>query len=155
MQNGSYLDKAADIAQNRKESGASALAALADIQNTEHYVSEEAVKKVAEIFETDSELLLRQARFFHVFSTQAGGKYKIRCCNGPCCTARGRDRIMEEIRKVTGIREGEITSKDGRFSLEGSGCLQGCASGLIMLVNDDRYSHVTAENVAEILKKYQ
>ena len=61
---------------------------------------------------------------------------------------------MAEIRKVTGIAEGEVTSPDGIFSLEGSGCMQGCGSGLIMMVNNDRYEHVSPENVSEIIAKY-
>ncbi|MDD4859214.1 MAG: NAD(P)H-dependent oxidoreductase subunit E [Dehalococcoidales bacterium] len=78
-------------------------------------------------------------------------KYTIRLCSTPAChkTYRGEDfiRIVEE---VLGIKPREI-SPDGKFHLEIVDCMGMCFHAPSMMVNDERYQDLTAEQVRTIL----
>lgn len=154
-------EKIDQIIETRTKSGGSALAVLSDIQKEFRYIPEEAFEYIADRMSAEkdgrvsAEQLRRQAEFFHIFSTKSNGRHVIHICNGPCCTARGRQAIIEVIKKETGLRDGEVTTEDGRFSLLPSGCMQGCASGPIVVIDGDRHEHVTADNIMEILQKYE
>ena len=142
------------IIDSRIKSGGSHLAILSDIQKEFRYIPDEAFELVAAKLSITAKQLRKQAEFFHIFSTKSNGRHVISICNGPCCTARGRAEIIDKIRDMTGLKEGEVTSPDGRFSLIPSGCMQGCASGPIVVIDDTRYEHVTADNIADILNNY-
>ena len=57
---------------------------------------------------------------------------------------------MSELLK---IGSGEVTA-DGKFSLEATRCIGCCGLAPVMTINDDVYGKLTADQVADILKKY-
>ena len=63
-------------------------------------------------------------------------------------------RMITKLTEVLGIGGGECTA-DGKFSLDASRCIGACGMAPILMVNDDVYNHVKAEDVEEILAKYE
>ena len=58
------------------------------------------------------------------------------------------------MEKHLGIHAGE-TTPDGLFTLEIVNCLGACASGPVIMIDEDFYGKVTAERVPEILNAYR
>ena len=68
---------------------------------------------------------------------------------------------MEKFCEVAGIDRSKVThhnpiavSEDGKFSIEFAECLASCGTGPVCLIGDDFYESVKADNVAELIEKY-
>ena len=76
--------------------------------------------------------------------------------------ARHREKTSEQSSKLSGKSARETiafldmrkTSKDGKFTLQGTRCLGCCGLAPVMVVNEDVYGKVTPEMVKDILAKY-
>lgn len=88
--------------------------------------------------------------FYSYFSDTPSGEYRINVCTGTACYVRGADRVLEELKRLLGIDDGE-TTKDGRFSLGSLRCVGACSLAPVVMVNDRVYGNVTPETVPEIL----
>ncbi|HEY3298559.1 MAG TPA: NAD(P)H-dependent oxidoreductase subunit E, partial [Armatimonadota bacterium] len=67
---------------------------------------------------------------------------------------KGAPAILDTVKGQLKIKPGE-TSEDGLFSLVETRCIGACGLAPIMTVGDDVYGRLTADQVPEILAKYQ
>ena len=134
-------------------SSESIIAVLQDIQAKYHYLSEENIKKVAERFNAPLSQVFSVVHFYSTFSLEPKGKYIIRVCMGTACHVRGAPRILEELQRLLGIKNGE-TTEDKKFSLETVNCVGACALGPVMVVNDEYHGRLNLSKVKRILKAY-
>ncbi|MBN2711809.1 MAG: NAD(P)H-dependent oxidoreductase subunit E [Planctomycetes bacterium] len=88
--------------------------------------------------------------FYSYFTDVPVGKYKINVCTGTACFVRGSMKILDELSRHLGIKEGE-TTEDKRFSLGGLRCVGACSLAPVVMVNDKVYGNVTPQMVQEIL----
>ena len=79
---------------------------------------------------------------------------QVSICLGTACFVKGAGDVYNKLTEVLGIGGGECTA-DGKFSLDASRCIGACGMAPILMVNDDVYNHVKAEDVEEILAKYE
>lgn len=89
--------------------------------------------------------------FYHYFTTELKGKYKINVCLGNACSKSDSSKIMAEFERLIGIKSGETTS-DMKFSLESSRCVGACRKPPIITVNGRVYESVTIEDIPLILE---
>ena len=94
------------------------------------------------------------ATFYSQFALNPKGKYKISVCLGTACYVKGSGEIYEKLQELLGIEGGGCTP-DGKFSLEACRCIGACGLAPVITVNDDVYGRLTADDVADILKKYE
>lgn len=131
----------------------SLIAILQDIQEHHHYLSEEHLKSVAEHLKIPVGRVFSVANFYNAFSLQPKGENVIQVCMGTACHVRGALRILEELERILGIKDGETTANN-KFSLETVNCLGACALGPIMVINGEYYGNMTTKQVATLLDKY-
>ena len=111
----------------------------------------EAVKKLG--LNVPVEEVYGVATFYAQFALNPKGKYIIGVCLGTACYVKDSQAIYDKCSEILGIKGGEITD-DGLFSLEATRCIGCCGLAPVMTVNDDVYGKITADDVADILKKY-
>lgn len=92
--------------------------------------------------------------FYSQFSLYPKGKYKISVCLGTACYVKGSGDLYNKLMEVLGIGSGECTP-DGKFSLDACRCVGACGLAPVMMVNDDVYGRLTADNLEGILAKYE
>ena len=92
--------------------------------------------------------------FYAMFSLNPKGKYRVSVCLGTACYVKGSQAIYDKIAEVLNLSEGECTP-DGKFSLDACRCVGACGLAPVMLVNEDVYGRITADDVPGILAKYQ
>ena len=73
-------------------------------------------------------------------------------CRGTSCHVRGAPRILEEIEKQLGIKEGE-TTPDLEYSLETVACIGACGLSPCVMINQKVEAKLTPKKVAESLRK--
>lgn len=129
---------------------AALLPALWIIQNTNGYVSHQAMIEVASLLEIHPSDVQDAMSFYTHFWTHPKGKKVITVCRSVSCELLGGAEVLDEIKKQLGIDE-HGTTEDGEYSLETEECLAGCDHAPCMLVNEKLHKCVRPADVAKIL----
>ncbi|MFA5115032.1 MAG: NAD(P)H-dependent oxidoreductase subunit E [Candidatus Omnitrophota bacterium] len=91
--------------------------------------------------------------FYNFFKLDPPGKHRIALCMGTACYLKGAPQILEEIKNILSIHEGQVT-KDGLFQLDLVRCLGCCGLAPVMMIDDKVYGKVKKSEVMEILSRY-
>ena len=92
--------------------------------------------------------------FYSQFSLNPKGRHHISVCLGTACYVKGSGVILEELQNILDIKSGECT-EDGKFSLDACRCVGACGLAPVMLVDDDVYGRMTANDIEKVLAKYE
>jgi len=92
--------------------------------------------------------------FYSMFSLAPKGEYKISVCLGTACYVKGAQAVLDKICEIIGIGPDECTA-DGKFSIEACRCIGACGLAPVFTVNDEVYGRLTADDVPDIIAKYQ
>jgi len=125
---------------------------LQEIQKKYCYISNFAMQAVADTLGIHPVEVNSVVSFYSFLDTKPKGQFVIRLCRTISCMLKGTDRVARQLENDLGIEFGE-TTPDGRFTLEWANCLGMCDQRPAMLVNDRVYTHVTPEQVHEILEE--
>ena len=117
------------------------------------YLPIEVQKMIADGMEVPLEKVYGVSTFYAQFSLSPKGKYNISVCMGTACYVKGSQELLDKISEILGIAPGECTD-DVKFSLEACRCIGACGLAPVFTVNDDVYGRITADDVADILAKY-
>ena len=128
----------------------SLIAVLHRAQNLYGYLGREVQEYIAERLNIPESKVYGVITFYSYFSTEPKGKYVISICTGTACFVRGANDILEDFKKVLGVKEGE-TTKDGLFTVDTLRCVGSCAIAPVVLVNDKVYGHFTKSQVNELI----
>lgn len=118
------------------------------------YLSLETQQVIAEELDVPVTEVYGVATFYAQFSLEPKGENIISICTGTACYVKGAQALVDETEKLLNIQCGQ-TTKDGKFTLQGTRCLGCCGLAPVMVVNDDVYGRIAAKDVKGILEKYQ
>ncbi len=130
------------------------LEALAIVQHHRGYVSDEALKAVAQYFEMSETELDGIATFYNLIYRKPVGDHVIRICDSVSCWILGYEKIRAKIKSELGIDLGQTTS-DNRFTLLPTQCLGTCDHAPALMIGNDLHRDLDEKNVVQILKSYQ
>lgn len=125
---------------------------LQRVQQQFGYLPEEAMVEVARFVGVPESRVYAVATFYGQFHLTATGRKHVAVCRGASCHAQGSSRILKEVEKQLGIKEGETTS-DQEYSLETAACLGICGSSPCIRIDNHAQANVTPEKVAELFGK--
>lgn len=145
------LDKV--IAQHKNVRGA-VMPVLQHAQEIYGYLPIEVVTRIAEGLDVSVEEVYGVVTFYAQFSLYPKGKYNVAVCLGTACYVKGAGDVMDKLKQVLEIKEGEITP-DGQFSIEATRCIGCCGLAPVLTVNGEVYGKVTADQVKGIVEKYK
>lgn len=128
---------------------------LHKIQQEQGYISNEAVAEIAEITGLPLARIHGVVSFYHFFKTEKPGKNQISVCLGTACYLKGGQDLLDEARRQLGLKDGQITSEDGLFSVEPVRCIGCCGLAPVLSVNGEVYGKVTTAQIQGILDKYR
>jgi NADH-quinone oxidoreductase subunit E len=111
------------------------------IQKQDGWVSEPAIRTVAEMLEMPTIRVLEVATFYTMFHLAPVGKHHLQVCGTTPCALRG----AEELKKLCRSRFGApfTVSADGLFSWEEVECLGACVNAPVVAIHD--YYHEDLE----------
>lgn len=122
-------------------------------KDNEGWLSEPAMREVADRLEMPYIRVYEVATFYTMFRLQPVGKHHIQLCGTTPCMLRGANDLKEVCQKMIG-KPMSVTD-DGRLSWEEVECLGACANAPMVQINDYYYEDLTAESFSEILGKLQ
>ena len=127
-----------------EQPSAATIEALKIVQKHRVWVSDEAVRAIAEKLNTSAADVDAVATFYNLIFRKPVGRHVIFVCDSVSCWVMGYDKLRDKLEKKLGIRYGE-TTPDGRFTLLPICCLGTCDRAPALLIGED--IHRDLENV--------
>ena len=125
---------------------------LQQVQLELGYLPVEALKRIAWYLKVPEPNVFGVVTFYAQFNLTPRGRNIVRVCRGTGCYVKGSPRIVEELEKALGVKEGG-TTPDMEYTLETVACFGSCALAPVMVVNDKVYGRMTVQKAKEILGK--
>ena len=117
----------------------------------EGWVSEAAIRAVADLLGMPYIRVLEIATFYTMFQLQpVGKKAHVQVCGTTPCRLRGAGDLIEVCRSRI-HREPFHLSRDGSFSWEEVECLGACVNAPMVLIGKDTYEDLTKESFGKVL----
>ncbi|HHW22214.1 MAG TPA: NADH-quinone oxidoreductase subunit NuoE [Clostridiaceae bacterium] len=136
-----------------KDTRGALIPVLHEAQDLYGYLPMSVQKKIAEGLNVSLADVYGVVTFYTQFSINPKGKYKINVCLGTACYVKGAGEIFEKLSEILKIKNGECT-EDGLFSLDACRCVGACGLAPVIMINDDVYGRLTADDIPGIIQKY-
>jgi len=91
--------------------------------------------------------------FYAQFHTKPYGTHTIRLCRGTACHVKGANPLIEAVKEMLDVEEGETTA-DGLFSFETVACLGTCFLSPVMMIDNSYYGELTIKKIKSIIEGY-
>lgn len=132
----------------RKKSALIPLVHLSQEQNG--YVTQEAMRHIAELIEVTPAEVYGTASFYEMFRFEPTGKYLINICGTMSCALMGGHDLMHHAEQRLGIKAGSTTD-DGLITLQHAECQAACTEAPTLQVNYRHRYRVTAEDFDQLV----
>lgn len=119
-------------------------------QEQNGYVTEDAMRHVAELIDVTPAEVLGTASFYEMFRFEPTGKYLINICGTLSCALMGAEELMHHAEHRLGIKAGSTTA-DGLFTLQHAECQAACTEAPCLQVNYRHRYRVTNGELDELL----
>jgi NADH-quinone oxidoreductase subunit E len=148
------LKKLDELKKYYQTSQALVLPVLWMVQEEHGFISEEAMKYVAQLLSIPFSHILGVVTFYTMFQAKPIGKHHIEVCTNVSCMLRGSARLVEHLETRLGIKLGE-TSKDKKWTLSETECMGSCGTAPMIAVGEEYYENLTPEQVDKILDELE
>ena len=119
-------------------------------QDTFGYISLEAERYVAGLFDLSPAHVHEVVTFYTLFNQEPTGRHIVAVCHNLSCHLAGAQTLLAHVKRRLGIEVGE-TTEDGRVTLQSVECLCACEAAPMAQV-DERYElNLTPEKIDRIL----
>ena len=127
---------------------------LQHIQQSEGYISREAVEMISRHLRISRSNVFGVASFYSQFKFNPPGRHSIKICLGTACHVQGGDFLSAALQRYIGIEPGQTTA-DRRFDLERVACLGCCAQAPVMMIDHEIISRMSVIRLKGVLSKYE
>jgi len=115
------------------------------------YVTDEAMREVAELTGLSAAQIQSVASFYTMYKRDRVGDYLVSVCTSISCYLNGADAVLEAIEDATGILDGE-TTPDGEISVEHVECSGACGGAPAVSVNWELIEGLQPDKARELIK---
>ena len=129
----------------------SVIPVLQQTQDIFGYLPKEILIRIAKELDVPISQIYGVVTFYAQFHLSPRGKNIIRSCQGTACHVRGAKLVLQAIKDKLGLKEGETTTKDLKFTLETVACIGACGLAPCMMINDDTHGRLTPAKVDDII----
>ncbi|MCC7518390.1 MAG: NADH-quinone oxidoreductase subunit NuoE [Verrucomicrobiae bacterium] len=120
------------------------------IQETQGFISKEAMEWVAARLDLQPAQILELVTFYPMFRQHPVGRNHLKICRTLPCALMGAESLRDHLLRKLGVKLDE-TTPDGRFTVSEVECLACCGSAPVLMVNDDLHENITPEKLEQIL----
>lgn len=111
------------------------------VEKQEGWVSEPAIRTIAELLEMPVIRVLEVATFYTMFHLEPVAKHHLQVCGTTPCMLRGAEELKEVCRRRIGPQF--AISADGNFSWEEMECLGACVNAPVVAIHDLYHEDLT------------
>jgi len=123
------------------------------VQKQEGWVSEPAIRAIAELLGVPVIRVLEVATFYTMFMLEPVGTHAlVQVCGTTPCQTRGSEALMAVCKRKIGAQNHR--SPDGKFYWQEVECLGACANAPMAAINDYYYEDLTPESFEKLLDDF-
>jgi NADH-quinone oxidoreductase subunit E len=119
------------------------------VQKQEGWVSEPAIRAIAELLDMAKIRVLEVATFYTMFHLSPVGKHHFQLCGTTPCMLRGAEDLKEVCKSRIGAKH--AVSADGMFSWEEVECLGACVNAPVIAIDDYFHEDLTPAALEALL----
>ena len=124
------------------------------VQKQEGWISEPAIRVIADLLSMPVVRVLEVATFYTMFQLEeVGSAALIQICGTTPCMLRGAGELMDRCKRDIGPKDRR--SADGLFTWQEVECLGACANAPMAQINDYYFEDLTAEDMGEIIAQFR
>ncbi len=120
-------------------------------QKQEGWVSEPAIRAIAELLDMAQIRVLEVATFYTMFHLAPVGKHHLQVCGTTPCMLRGSEELKDVCKRRIGAQH--APSKDRAFSWEEVECVGACVNAPVVAIDDYYYEDLSAGALEALLDK--
>lgn len=124
---------------------------LIDIQEEQGYISKETVKQLSEQLDISTVDVEQTVSFYHFFTTEPSGKYRVYLNNSLVAMFMGREEVARAFEEEAGCRFGSV-SEDGLIGLFDTSDIGMNDQEPAALINNVPFTQLTPFRVKELVK---
>ena len=121
------------------------------VQKQEGWVSEPAIRAMAELLDMAQIRVLEVATFYTMFHLAPVGKHHLQVCGTTPCMLRGSEDLKEVCKRRIGAKH--AVSKDGMFSWEEVECVGACVNAPVVAIDDYYHEDLTPQALEALMDK--
>ncbi|MFC1703795.1 NADH-quinone oxidoreductase subunit NuoE [Candidatus Omnitrophota bacterium] len=125
---------------------------LQQVQAELGYLPKDALRTIAKFTRVSESHVFAVVTFYSQFRLTPIGKKHVVVCRGTACHVKGAPRILEEIERQLGIKEGETTA-DLEYSLESVACIGACGLSPCIMIDKSVKAKLTPKKIRELFTK--
>ncbi len=152
---GKILEELQTVLQRYPNKQAALLPTLWIAQRELGWISDRIMAEVGEVLGLTPAYVKGVVTFYTMYHQHPVGKNYVQVCTTSPCNICGSEEVLRALLQQTGAGEAGATSPDGKWTIVEVECLGACGFATPILVNDDFLENVTADKVADIVRKYR
>ena len=121
------------------------------VQKQEGWVSEPAIRAIAELLEMAQIRVLEVATFYTMFHLAPVGRHHLQVCGTTPCMLRGSEELKDVCKRRIGAQH--APSQDGMLSWEEVECLGGCVNAPVVAIDDYYHEDLTPQALEALMDK--
>ena len=137
-----------DSISNQKRKTVTVLSSLLAVQDSLHYIPDEAVEEISIHCKVTINDVWSVASFYTNFRFTPPGEKTLDVCWGPSCHINGAQKLIRQAHDELDIK-GEGESRDNKVTLRYSTCLGACAQSPVFAIDHKMYGKL---NKSSLLK---
>jgi formate dehydrogenase subunit gamma len=145
---------ARSIIEQHKNLEGPLLPILHALQERFGFISQPAVKLVADILNLTRAEVHGVVSFYQDFRREPAGRHVIKVCRAEACQSMGCEDLVTRLEHALGIRLSE-TTHDRRITLEEVYCLGNCALSPAVMIDNELHGRATEEKVLALVGQRQ
>ena len=128
---------------------------LQAIQQEFNYLPSDALNRLYERTDIDRAQLISVATFYSQLRMVPYGKHIIKVCIGTACHVKGANNVYDAFRRELQLEGDNITTADGKYSIEKVACLGCCALAPVVQIDQKIFGPVQPGKVREVLEEFE
>jgi NADH:ubiquinone oxidoreductase subunit E len=148
------FDKLAAVIESHKHNDGPLMPVMQAAQELFGYLPIEVQVRISEGLNIPLTEIYGVATFYSQFTLEGNGEHVVSVCMGTACYVKGAEKVLDRIAQELKCKPGK-TTPDGKFTLLQTRCLGCCGLAPVMMIGDDVYGRLTADEVPAILAKYK
>jgi len=125
---------------------------LHSAQETFGYLTEDALRWIAESLRVPRSKVFGVATFYNSFHMKPAGEHTCVVCTGTACYINGAGELLKAIEETAHVKDGETTS-DNRLSVLTARCLGACGLAPVVVIDEVVAGKIKPEALKERIRK--
>jgi len=142
---------ARDVCRDHGDKPDELLEILNAIQRKAGYLSDGALRTIAQALNISRAEIHGVASFYHDYKREPGAKVTLKICRAEACQATGADALIAEAEAAFGTK---LDAKSKNVALEAAYCLGNCALGPAVMIDEQLYGRVDIDRLKHLSMKH-